>query len=110
MTVYFQDSVKSYKNNKNGRAKACPCGHFKTNRTLTDFLTKIDSEAANFKKIIEIKRAENERKINQMGFEEFMDDVRTPIETSNKIEKFLQHIADLARYFDFTDHEFLEFC
>ena len=109
MTVYFQDSIRFYKTNKNGRAKKCPCGHFKTNRTLTNFLIKIDSEAANFQKIIEIERAENERKLNQMNFEEFFDEDRPPIEESDKIDKFLFHVADLARYFDFNDHEFLEF-
>ena len=59
--------------NKNGRSKACPCGHFQTNRTLTTFLNKIDSETANFQKIIDIKREENERKLNQMSFEKFID-------------------------------------
>ena len=108
MTVYFQDSVRFYKTNKNGRSKVCPCGHFQTNRTLTTFLNKIDSETANFQKIIDIKRAENELKLNQMSFEKFIDQGGPPVVKSDKIDKFLHHIADLTRYFDFKDHEFLK--
>ena len=109
MTVYFQGSIGYYKPNESGRATACPCGHFQTNRTLTNFLNKIDSEADNIQKLIDIKGVENVRKMNQMGFDEFIDQVRLPITKSDKIDEFLSQIVELARHSDMKDYEFLDF-
>ena len=106
MTVYFQGSIGYYKPNESGRATACPCGHFQTNRTLTNFLNKIDSEADNIQKLIDIKGAENVRKMNQMGFDEFIDQVRLPIIKSDQIDEFLSQIVELARYSYTKDYEF----
>ena len=47
--------------------------------------------------------------MSQMGFDEFIDQVRLPIIKSDKIDEFLSQIVELARHSDMKDYEFLDF-
>ena len=54
--------------------------------------------------IIDIEREQNEQKMNQMSFDEVIDQTRPPMVKSDIIDKFIGQIVDLARHSDFKDY------
>ena len=58
--------------------------------------------------MIEIERRENKKKLDEMSFDEFINENRQPLARSVRIEKFLKQITNLAKYSDFKGAEFLD--